>query len=42
MSTGALRIRSGVAAATSSISMPPSGENITSGPFDAGSFRTAA
>ena len=42
MSTGARRSRSGIDAATSSTSMPPSGENITSGPLDAASLRTAA
>ena len=42
MSTGARRTRSGFDAATSSMSMPPSGENIASGPLEGGSFRTAA
>ena len=42
MSTAARRRRSGIDAATSSTSMPPSGVNITMGPFDSASFRTDA
>ena len=42
MSIGSRSSAAGCLAAISSMSMPPSGENSSSGPFDAGSLSTAA